>query len=149
MAIGGKEFLMNYEDNPPSLRIDLLISSTSPKSNSICKLNSVLVDTGCDITFIPNKIIAELDLEYSGDETELCGFDDNPDRCLKLKLYYAKISVEGVEEDIILKVGGVDFEPLIGRDLINHWHILLNGENGDNGGTFEIADSDSFSLPNT
>lgn len=149
MAIGGKEFHMNYVDNPPTLRLDLIIASTFPQSDLTHTIRSVLIDTGGDITLIPNHVVQRLNLEYSGEETELSGFDDNPDNSVKIKLYFAKISVEGVEEDVMLKVGGVDFDPLVGRDLINRWHILLNGEIGDNGGTFEIANRDNFCLSNT
>jgi hypothetical protein len=66
MAIGGKVFFMDTEYFPPCLSIDVVIGSPDPKVKEDYKIKSVLIDTGSDLTIIPNKIIKKLKLKMTG-----------------------------------------------------------------------------------
>jgi hypothetical protein len=57
MAIGGKKFKMDLEYYPPCLSVDIFIGSPDPKVKVKYKIGSVLLDTGSDLTLVPNKII--------------------------------------------------------------------------------------------
>ncbi|MES1226029.1 MAG: retroviral-like aspartic protease family protein [Bacteroidota bacterium] len=145
MAIKGKEFDMDYDDIPPSLKLDLILSCPDPANQSLQTIKAVLLDTGADYTIIPNDIIKKLGLKPTGDTTTLTGWDNKSVE--KLKFYSAKVKVEDVEDDINLEVVGANCEALIGRNLLNRWHILLNGDSGKNGGTFEIINSKKYKIP--
>src|ERR1035438_3938915 len=137
MTNGGKKFDFYFDDFPPSLRLDLIISSPDSSSKETLILKNVLVDTACSLTLIPTKIIKKLRLKYSGDTIQLSGYNEKTSEAVKI--YHAKIVIDGVD-DVILKIGSIsgdNFEPLIGRDLINRWHVFINGPNC----TFEIMNN--------
>ena len=66
MAIGGKQFFMDREYTPPCLRIDVLVGSPDAKVKEHIKIERVLIDTGSDLTIIPNEIIKKLKLRMIG-----------------------------------------------------------------------------------
>lgn len=143
-VIGGKEFTMDYADNPPSLKLDLIIKSTLKGNNQQEKIDSVLVDTGADYLMLPDGVIQKLKLKSTGNTATLTSWDKKA-APVKVKFYEAVVEVVGVDE-FIIEVVGVDGDPLIGRNLINELKLLMNGNAGKNGGVFEIATNSNFSL---
>ncbi len=142
MAIGGKEFKMDFINSyPGSFKVELIIGSPDPQVTETFK-TTALLDTGSDYTLVPIKFVRKLGLIYSGKTIKLTGFDDDDSKAVKTKFYSAKIIVEGVEE-VYIEVGAVKFEPIIGRDLINRWHILLNPAFT----TFEIVSIANYKPP--
>lgn len=143
-VIGGKEFTMDYGDNPPSLKLDLIVKSPVKGNPQQEKINSVLVDTGADYTMLPNTVIQKLKLKWNGNTSTLSGW--NRDAApVNVKFYDVLVEIGGVD-DFIIEVVGVDSDPLIGRNLINELKILMNGNAGKNGGVFELAANTSFIL---
>ena len=143
-VIGGKEFTMDYGDNPPSLKLDLIVKSPVKGSHQQEKVNSVLVDTGSDYTILPNTVIQKLKLKWNGNTSMLSGWNKNA-APVKVKFYDALVEIVGVDE-FIIEVVGVDSDPLIGRNLINEIKVLMNGNTGKNGGVFEVATNNTFNL---
>ena len=138
MAIGGKKFLLDTEYAPPCLRIEIFIGSPDSKLTTLQKIEGVLLDTGSDLTLIPNNIIKALKLKMIGTK-ELENFNG---QIVPVKYYLAKIIIDDVVNDIV-EIGGIDSEAMIGMDLIKEWHILMNGPQG----TFEIANKSNYKFP--
>jgi len=138
MAIGGKQFLMDKDYFPPCLRIDILIGSPDTKMREHFKIERVLIDTGSDLTIIPNEIIKKLKLKMIGIR-ELEHFNGE---YVTVKIYSGEIRIDGIVKGIY-EIGGVDSEALIGMDLIKDWHVLIDGPKG----TFEIANKHSYKMP--
>jgi predicted aspartyl protease len=140
MAIGGRVFDMNLRDDPFSFKVDLLIAHPNSKITKCKALSDVLLDTGATNTFLPLSVIRELELPATGGPPlKITGYDKRKHE--EFDLYHARIRLEGVDE-AILEVGGWDNAPVIGRDLLNRWHILLNGPHT----TFEIVSDKDYKL---
>jgi len=135
MAIGGKQFSMDLGYFPPCLSIDILIGSPDLKAKIVYKITNVLLDTGSDLTLIPNKIIQRLKLKPIGTK-ELENFSNE---VVEVKYYLCRIIIEDVA-DAIFEIGGIDSDAMIGMDLMKDWHVLINGPNG----TFEIANKINY-----
>lgn len=100
MAIGGKEFIVDYDDDPPTLKLDVLVGSPNSKVTETYSIKAEL-DTGCDFTFIPKALVSKLKLKWSGLDLPLVGYDEQEDPERRVKIYHAKIIIEGVDEAII------------------------------------------------
>ncbi|MGP8215064.1 MAG: aspartyl protease family protein [Bacteroidia bacterium] len=143
MAIGGKEFVIDYDAyRRPSLLIDITVSS--PDKSTIEKnIKRALIDTGSDFTLLPKDIINSLNLKPTGNEYKIIGFDDDKKKKKKkVKFYMGKVKIDGVIETL-LEVGAIDSEPLIGMNLLSKLHILINSPKG----TFEMANKSDYIHP--
>ncbi len=139
MAIGGKEFKMDLGYFPPCLSIDILIGAPDLKTKVLYKITDVLLDTGSDLTLIPNKLIRRLKLKPIG-ERELESFNGD---IAVVEYYLCRIIIEEIVDDIF-EVGGINSDAMIGMDLMRDWHILMNCPKG----TFEIANKLNYNLQN-
>ena len=137
MAIGGKEFNMDLGYFPPCLTIDILIGTPDLKSKVLYNINDVLLDTGSDLTLIPNKIIRKLKLKQIGIR-ELESFTND---VVEVKYYLARIIIEDIVYDVF-EVGGIDSDSMIGMVLVKDWHVLINCPQGK----FEIANKANYNL---
>jgi predicted aspartyl protease len=146
MAIGGKEFCMDCSDPfIPCFRLDLFISSPNPQLTDLYPLKNILIDTGSDYTLLPNNLITKLKLIWTGDTKTMIQADGITE--IEVKIYPAKIKIDGVIEGIF-EIGGIDCEDkdsLIGMNLINELHLLLNCPNR----TFEIVNRNNYIQPIT
>ncbi|MBU4444328.1 protease [bacterium] len=124
---------ISYE--PPAPIVEIRISK--PESTDFKKVNG-LVDTGADITSIPQNMIDELSLlpvseclviGAKSDTTEIAEGDD-----MEIT-YSASFSLENKNFCMEI-VGNKIGEVLIGRDIINELTILLKGKEQ----IFEITD---------
>ena len=140
MAIGGKEFVMDVDDFYPCLRLDLIICSPDLNTTERHKIKRVLIDTGSDFTFLPIDVIKKLNLIKTGTTKKIEGFYGKK---LIVMFYSGRIIIEDVLDELV-EIGGIDSEPLIGMDLINKLHILINAPNC----TFEIANRNNYKPPN-
>jgi predicted aspartyl protease len=132
MVLMGREFPINYDGSFPSLEIDISIfSPVLTDTPTFYKLKNVVIDTGSDFTLIPNSVIFELGLKYTGQQVELEGYNGESE---KINFYAGKVLIEGILEEIIM-IGGINSDPLIGMDLISKCDILINFSKN----TFEIA----------
>ncbi len=96
---------------------------------------SALIDSGADITVVPQKIVDRLRL-YPVDEILVAGYTGETIRELA---YSVVVKIASFTPQIIKVAGyrGGDIA-LIGRDLINQWILVLNGKER----VFEISVND-------
>ncbi|MDQ7843599.1 MAG: retroviral-like aspartic protease family protein [Armatimonadota bacterium] len=83
-----------------------------------------IVDTGADITVIPERLARNLRLAATG-EVRIRGATGDS---VRVPLYAATLSVAG--SDITLPVVGLGREAILGRDIINRWTVVLRGPAG-------------------
>jgi len=89
MSIGGKEFTMNFDDVYPSLKIDVIIASPDPLCEDCYLVEKVLIDTGCERTIIPNEVVNNLNLKYTGETIDFTGFNEDYKNPVKVKILYS------------------------------------------------------------
>jgi len=139
MAIGGKQFAMDHEYMLPALTVDIIVSSPNPLNENAFKLRA-LIDTGSDFVIIPNHIIERLELDWTGVEKDIEGWTGTHS---PMRFFVAKIIIEDVVDDVFI-IGNTDSEEaLVGLDLLNRLHMLINGPNE----TFEIANKNNYIQP--
>jgi len=108
----------------------LSVSLSTPINGQIIK-SLALLDSGADITAIPQWVAQQLQLKYV-DEITVEGYDGIP---TKKFIYSVKIIFPNLE-DFIIKSIAVDSKfTLIGRDILNRWSIFLKGRSK----TFRIS----------
>lgn len=92
-----------------------------------------LLDTGADWTTIPAFLVPALDLQPLGDSS-ITGFGGVS---ISVSTYLVSTEIRDLQRHIV-KVAAAD-EPivLIGRDVLNHFRVTLDGPRG----LFEIAES--------
>jgi hypothetical protein len=84
----------------------------------------MLIDSGADVTLIPEMVIDKLDLAPDLDDTyELAGFDGHSSvaESAKLDLEFLKLTCKGRFAVINSESG------ILGRNVLNHFAILLDG----------------------
>lgn len=82
-----------------------------------------LIDSGADITVIPQSIARQLKLRYV-DEIPVMGYDGIPK---KVFVYSAKIILGNLGTLIIRTISSELDYALIGRDILNQWSAFLKG----------------------
>jgi len=139
MAIGGRIFELDSTEEgvTPYLKLNLLIGSPDPENNSKCPVEAI-IDTGSDFTLINNSVIEVLGLSWINTKE----IEDFYGKTHKIKFYSAKVILQDVLDQII-EIGGIDTEPLIGRDIFTTLHMLINYPRG----VFELANSNSYIHP--
>ena len=107
--------------DPPAPVIEVSISAPLSK---VSTSSTALVDSGADITVIPERIIAQLKLQRV-DSTPVSGFGK---RVIQTTVYSATLEIEGISESKIYRIlGWSEDYALIGRDLLNQFIAVLNG----------------------
>ncbi len=87
-------------------------------------LLSALVDTGADLSVLPQRVPAQLALPPVGRVT-VVGVDGLPRR---FPLYAVEVAIHGYRA--LMRVIGVGADPLVGRDLLNRVTAHLHGPDG-------------------
>jgi predicted aspartyl protease len=107
--------------DPPAPVVEVSISAPLSK---VSTSSMALVDSGADITAIPERIIAQLKLRRV-DSTPVSGFGK---RVIQATVYSATLEIEGISESKIYRIlGWSEDYALIGRDLLNQLIAVLNG----------------------
>ncbi|MBI5144057.1 MAG: retroviral-like aspartic protease family protein [Candidatus Omnitrophica bacterium] len=118
-----KPLIYPYDETnffPPAPAVN--VSLSTPINGQIIK-SLALLDSGADITAIPEWIVQRLQLKYV-DETSVEGYEGVPTKKL---VYSVKIIFDNLG-DFIIKVIPIDDKyVLVGRDILNSWSVLLKG----------------------
>jgi len=113
------KYIRNFD--PPAPVVEVSISAPLSK---VSTSSTALVDSGADITVIPERIIAQLKLRRV-DSTPVSGFGK---RVIQATVYSATLEIEGISESKIYRIlGWSEDYALIGRDLLNQLIAVLNG----------------------
>ena len=117
------EYKYSRNFNPPAPVIEVSISAPLSK---VSTSSAALVDSGADMTVIPERIIAQLKLRRV-DSLLASGFGKG---VIEASVYSAILSIEGILGPKICRIlGWNDDYALIGRDLLNQLITVLNGPN--------------------
>ncbi len=111
----------NFEPPAPVLDVSLSIPHSS-FSGQIVK-SIALLDSGADMTVIPQWIAQQLQLKYI-DEILASGYDGIPKKTF---VYSVKIIFDNLGDFIIRTVVSDSEYVLIGRDILNRWSLFLKG----------------------
>jgi len=107
--------------DPPAPVVEVSISAPLSK---VSTSSTALVDSGTDITVIPERIITQLKLRRV-DSMPVSGFGE---RVIQATVYSATLEIEGISESKIYRILGWSKDyALIGRDLLNQLIAVLNG----------------------
>jgi predicted aspartyl protease len=109
--------------NPPAPVLNISLSTPIPQG-AILKIPALL-DSGADITVIPQVIAQHLQLKYV-DEIPVTSYDGI---VKKQFVYSAKIIFENLGDFIIRVITSDESFALIGRDVLNKWSVYLKGRN--------------------
>ncbi|GAI08177.1 unnamed protein product [marine sediment metagenome] len=115
------EYKYSRNFNPPAPVVELSISA--PLSNA-STLSIALIDSGADITVIPDGTISQLKL-WRVDSMPTSGFGKG---VIEATVYAAILSVEGILKPKIYRVLSWNEDyALLGRDLLKQLIAVLNG----------------------
>jgi predicted aspartyl protease len=118
------EYSYSKDFSPPAPAVEISVSA--PLSKDMTSLTA-LIDSGADITVIPERIISQLRMRRV-DSTLASGFGKG---VIEATVYAAILSIDGVLKPRIYRVlGWREDYILLGRDLLNQVIAVLNGPSG-------------------
>ena len=100
----------------------LSVSLSTPINGQIIK-SLALLDSGADITAIPQWIVQQLQLRYV-DEIWVEGYEGIPKKTF---VYSVKIIFDNLGDLVIKAIAADSNSILIGRDILNRWSVFLKG----------------------
>ena len=109
--------------NPPAPVME--VSLSIPSAQAVILKSPALLDSGADITVIPEQIVQQLQLKYV-DEIIVSGYDRIPKQTF---IYSVKLIFNGLGDFIVRAIASNNDHVLVGRDILNKWSLLLKGRN--------------------
>ena len=107
--------------NPPAPVME--VSLSIPTGQSVILKLPALLDSGADITVIPEWIVQQLQLRYV-DEIIASGYDGIPKQTF---VYSVKLIFNDLGDFIVRAIPSNNDHVLMGRDILNRWSLLLEG----------------------
>ena len=112
----------NEEIVPPAPFCDIRVAHTDiPHPVTL----NALLDTGSDMSFIPVKVADELELQFLGTGI----VEGISGEGVSRPIFYALISVDHSPWGELEVMGWHTDFALLGRDILNQYHITLDGPN--------------------
>ncbi len=111
-----------FEPPAPVARVSL----RNPANGKILADVLMLIDSGADVTLLPEKQVEQLEVDViSSEEYQLMSFDGNRSvsKAVRVDLIFLRRTFKGRFLLINQQWG------ILGRDILNHLSILLNGSN--------------------
>lgn len=109
----------SFDPPAPVMEVSLSI----PSAQSVVLKLPALLDSGADITVIPEQIVQQLQLRYV-DEITVSGYDGVPKQTF---LYSVKLIFNDLGDFIVRAIASNNDHVLVGRDILNKWSLLLEG----------------------
>ena len=116
--------VFNYDSriNPPAPFLDVQVSDTVDSRQSTV---SAMIDTGSDVSFIPMDLADELDLQF----LRVGVFDGIGGEGIARPMFRVFLTVLDSEPRKYEVAGWHEDFALLGRDVLNRYHIILDGPN--------------------
>ncbi len=106
---------------PPTPFLDVLVHP--PERAIVAQSIRAKLDTGADVSAIPDSLVEALDLRPEG-QILIEGYDL---RLLTLRTYYVALVMARVRFQRLEVITFPEEYVLIGRDVLNHFYARLNG----------------------
>ena len=113
----------NFNPPAPVMEVSLSIPGKQPQLQSVILKSPALLDSGADITVIPEQVVQQLQLKYV-DEITASGYDGVPKQAF---IYSVKLIFDDLGSFIVRAIASNNDHVLIGRDILNKWSLLLEG----------------------
>ena len=114
--------------NPPAPVANVIVAN--PVATNKRSLLRGKMDTGADITVIPERVVAPLGISPKG-RVWIRGYDGT---YAQRPVYYVRITLEGLVLPTVRCIAANRPDVLLGRNVLNRFIIILDGKNL----TFEV-----------